>query len=397
MSSAFSTTVPSGAPDAAAAAEVDAVCLFCDVETQDAVAQMLLKALAARRAEGGKRTVEECVARLRDKLLPAKPTKKGGAIDLGALNAALEEACVAKGSGLGGLFTSKDELAKKAEKERKELDVSFRHPQREKLAAELIACYDSAKEWHCGAVLCQTSPRSVTAAESHRLKCIYRPLACRNEGCVSVHSAWREAAHDQQCEHKVMPCTLECGKQVPRRLMAEHLSGLECPNKPVECSFVQIGCTAKCTQGTLAAHLESHTAQHLEMTLRVVTAQQVSINELQAAYAAQLANSNSAVAQAAEIAALRGRVETLEAQREAMAERVRSSEQELRQALGKAKTEVSAQSSKDAKRVEEAMGKQIKASAAAAEKAAKDEVAKLRAAVEGVSGRLEEMAAGKTR
>ena len=375
----------------------DFVCQYCDAETSTAVSARLLDVLAARRAEGSKRCVDDLVQKhIRERLLPPKkPAKKNAPPpDLYALQAALHEMSVAKASGLGGLFTSKEELAKRFDKERKELDVSFRHSQRLKLAAELIFAYDMTNEWHCGAVVeaGEASPRSVNAAEQHRLKCIFRPLACRNEGCVHLHSALHEARHDAECPFKLLVCTRGCGQQVIRSEMANHVDG-PCPMKPCDCTFVQIGCKVPCTQGGLAEHLETHAAQHLSLTLKVVTAQQRSINELQAAQAAQAALSTSSAAQQKELHSLRARVDTLEEQRDAMAERMRVSEQELRSALSKAKAELGAQSSKDVRRVEEALGKQVKTVAAAA----KDDSSKLaaaherlRAAVEGVSARLGE-------
>ena len=366
-------------------------CDYCDAETSNAVGIRLLDLIAARRAEGNKRAVDDLVQKfVREKLLPPKKPSKRNAPppDLNTLHAALDEAGVPKASGLGGLFTSKDELAKRFDKERKELDASFRHSHRMAVAAELIAAYDPDCQWHCGAVVRSGEARSVNAAEQHRIKCIFRPLACRNEGCVYIHSALHEGRHDRECAHKLLPCTRECGLHVKRKDMGAHVDG-PCPNRPCDCPFVHLGCDVPCTQGTLEAHLEAHVHQHLSLTLRVVTQQQRSLNELQAAQAAQAALSTSSAAQQKELIALRGRVDTLEQKRDEMQEGMRASEQELRAALAKAKADLGAASGKDVRRAEEGLGKQVKAVASAA----KDETTRLAAAHERLRGTVEAVSA----
>ena len=283
----------------------DFVCQYCDAETSTAVSARLLDVLAARRAEGSKRCVDDLVQKHIRRTAPS--TQEAGKEErattrpvCSAGGASRNERC--QGVRPGGSLHFKEELAKRFDKERKELDVSFRHSQRLKLAAELIFAYDMTNEWHCGAVVeaGEASPRSVNAAEQHRLKCIFRPLACRNEGCVHLHSALHEARHDAECPFKLLVCTRGCGQQVIRSEMANHVDG-PCPMKPCDCTFVQIGCKVPCTQGGLAEHLETHAAQHLSLTLKVVTAQQRSINELQAAQAAQAALSTSSAAQQKEL------------------------------------------------------------------------------------------------
>jgi hypothetical protein len=97
----------------------------------------------------------------------------------------------------GTLFTSQSDLARRVAAAEAEhaVGTSFRHNRREKLAAELIARFDPALEHHCGAGF---PAGDEEAAARHRVACVYRPIACFNEGCVAVFSARTEHEHDER-------------------------------------------------------------------------------------------------------------------------------------------------------------------------------------------------------
>ena len=281
------------------------LCGFCDVSTQQAIASRLLHTLAIRSTKK-KQTVDEAESNLREKLLPP-PSGKGPAPSLVVLDAALDAA--ENITTLGTFFSSKEEVTKRVAACEQELELSFRPTRRDRLAAELIRAYDVERRFHCGHALLggggeECSPASTAASERHRLTCIFRPLACQNEGCFAVFSARSEAQHDDTCGFKRLPCKRGCGQHVERQKMADHTDG-ECANKPVDCPFVHLGCTHPCTQGTMNEHLETATAAHLTLSLRVITMQQHAINSLEAKCAA-------AVVAATELAVVSARVGALE-------------------------------------------------------------------------------------
>lgn len=133
----------------------DDVCPFVDVELQEIISARLLHCLAARAAKH-KLSPEDAVAKLRDKLMSTRPAKKEvlkKASGLDLLHAALDEADEVKAKGLR-FFESKEKLSRRTSEAEKDLNLSrFRAPARERLAAELIAVYDIAHEYHCGCPL----------------------------------------------------------------------------------------------------------------------------------------------------------------------------------------------------------------------------------------------------
>jgi chromosome segregation ATPase len=114
--------------------------------------------------------------------------------------------------------------------------------------------------------------------------------------------------------------------------MAAHVDG-PCSMKPVDCPFAMIGCRVACTQGDLEEHLESHVAHHLSLTMRVLTAQQRSLNDLQATTQKQAAVQAAAATQVAELADVRSRVGVLESRLEEQQRQATEAERELRAAL----------------------------------------------------------------
>jgi hypothetical protein len=289
-------------------------------------------------------------------------------------------------------FASKDELERRVSTCERDLDLNkFRAPARERLAAELITAYDSAHDFHCGCPLaaapahapdeadCEVvaSPRS---SERHKLSCIYRPIACRSEGCGAVFSARHEARHDGACEWKAVPCTRGCDELIPRNGMAAHVDG-PCLLKPVECPFAKVGCTVPCTQGSLAGHLHEHTAHHLGLTLGMITEQQRSLNGLSGVAAATAAATSALAAQAGALDALRARVDALESDREQRHARTQQAHAELRAALQRDLSHAASESGKRIDAVEKSVGK-AHAAHAALDKASTSEIGRLKAAHE---------------
>jgi len=327
-------------------------CEFCDVETQQALASRLLHTLAIR-ATLRKCTPDEAVSKLREKLLPPPSGKKNPAPSLAVLDTALKAAEDIRAKGLA-YFNSKEEMQRRVSTCEQDLELSFRQTRRERLAAELIRAYDVGREYHCGHALSgdggeSCSPTSAAASERHRLGCIFRPLACRNEGCVAIFSARSEAEHDMTCGFKRLPCTRGCHAMVERQMMAEHIDGV-CPNKPVDCPFFHLGCTHACTQGTLEDHVQTATAVHLSLTLRVITMQQHAINTLEAAGAA-------ALTAASDLAAVTARVSALESGLNEMKLAVQQSATELRAAMAKDVEALTKQHIKDHKKLDDGLSK----------------------------------------
>lgn len=146
-----------------------------------------------------------------------------------------------------------------------------------------------------------------------------------------------------------------------RRLLPTHCEGIDCPLKPVDCPFVQIGCCVPCTQGSVGTHVAESTAAHLSLVLGILTSQQRSINSLDAfAQTHSGANANVA-ALAAEVAALRVRVEGVEGRHAALEKAHLASEAETRKLIAKEKAAVAAAAVKEVKRVEEGVSKLSKA------------------------------------
>lgn len=360
--------------DSADAPATRTICEYCDVETQQAIADRLLHAVATR-ATKCKLSTDDAVRQVREKLLPAS-----GKPSLATLHAAFEQLDGVKAKGLN-FFVAKEEMQRRVSVAERDMDLGmdFRRAVRERLSLELIREYDVSGEHHCGAVTESDSPTSAEAAERHRLACIFRPFACRNEGCVAMHSAKREGSHDAVCAYKMLPCVLGCPVLVQRRGMDEHADG-PCANKPVDCPFGMLGCAEPCTQGGLQAHLKEEVTAHLGLCLAVMTTQQTQINALQATTAA-------AATAVADLAALHARVAALEAGAEDMKLAVRQSEQELRQALKASSEAGAAQTTKEVKEARKAATAVDKENRAALQKhaAAHDALAKQ---VEAVIARL---------
>lgn len=269
----------------------DTSCPFVDLETQQQLASRLLSCLANQTVLQ-KRSASDGAARLRLMLLPDDKVKKSkGGLSLTALDERVAKAEAKAGSkGLGhegfatALFTSKDELQRRHAEALRALDAGdFRHSKRERLAAELICAWDSARTSHCGECLVPGSE----AAEKHRLSCAFRPVACSNAGCVEYFSARLQPSHDGRCPFKLLPCSRGCGATLERQLLRAHEEG-PCPHKPATCPLAHLGCECVgLTQGTLAAHIAEAAPQHVLLVAASLGAHRGSLETLAAAHAEQ--------------------------------------------------------------------------------------------------------------
>jgi len=392
---------PADAPSSAGPAVF--MCTYCDVETQQAIAERLTRTLAVI-SSMRKMSLEDAEQTLCNKLLPPQPpkaTKKAAAAapSLQTLHEALAQAESVKAKGLA-MFSSKEELERRVSTSEKEIR-RLPHVRLQKFAADLMSSYDPNREYHCGACVGggdDMSPgATASASERHRLACIFRPLACRNEGCVAMYSARAEAVHDSECPYKLLPCIRGCEMQIQRKAMTAHADG-PCPNKPVDCPFRGLGCTTPCTQGGLERHLSEACPAHLSLALGALSQQQVSIQKLQAAGAA-------AIGAVDELASLRARVIALEGGTEDLRKTVKQSEADLREALKvdlkKEIAQSASASQKEQRRLDEALGKLSRAHAAS-EKESRGAVGKLGAAhdqlvqtVDAVARRLAAVADGR--
>ena len=375
-------TSAAGPPTDAAEAQLSGVfvCDYCCVETQQALAARLVHTIATR-ATMHKTTVDITIAKLREKLLPPPSGKKAPTPSLTTLLSALNTAEDVKAKGLA-FFTSKEEMHRRVAIFEREMEMTWRHAHRDQLAAELLRVYDPERENHCGVCIgagmdgAVQSPASASACERHRISCIFRPVACRNEGCVALYSARAESAHDGTCLFKVLPCVRGCDARVTRQEMNTHVDG-PCVNRPVDCPYAMIGCTHPCTVGTVDAHTRDAVTEHLALSLAVITAQQRCLNELTAANVAM-------TTAAAELTALRGRVDALE-----------SGADDAKKAAKAVEAERDKQRAKDNKRIDETMSKLSKAKDTLekenreAHAKAQKEAAELRKALDGLTARLQ--------
>jgi hypothetical protein len=107
----------------------------------------------------------------------------------------------------------------------------FWFPPREcmELAGMLIRHHDLQHQFHCASQRCGA-------------QCEFIRVSCPNESCPKELSRIRLTRHDEECEYKCVPCTRVCGENVQRRAMQLHLEN-SCELLPVQCTFVDIGCS----------------------------------------------------------------------------------------------------------------------------------------------------------
>lgn len=142
---------------------------------------------------------------------------------------------------------------------------------REILARALLKRVDRCKMFHC-----EMRFESSDLVAEHKAKCALRPVACENEGCGSVFSAFNAKPHDSICKYKVIPCEQGCKTPVARGDMDKHCVTL-CPMKLVNCPFLQVGCSQSLPQGVQDQHCADYMGQHLLLVCHNLQRQGVSV------------------------------------------------------------------------------------------------------------------------
>jgi hypothetical protein len=188
---------------------------------------------------------------------------KGNALKLQHLLDDLESWTKKKKGVMSGVFAALSGSVDSAVATTEELLVRegvWEEGERHKLAVFLIRNgYDSDSQAHCS-----TSCAGEEEMFEHKMSCPFRPMTCENAGCPCSFSLRQHNSHDARCVYKLIPCILECGESVERRLMQEHTLGT-CAMKGVLCPYHDIGCTAPVRQGDLNNHLINNAENHLRM------------------------------------------------------------------------------------------------------------------------------------
>lgn len=86
---------------------------------------------------------------------------------------------------------------------------------------------DSRFQHHCSQVACGQTPDST---------CPWLYVTCTNPDCGKLVSRCRLEMHDNECPHKVVPCSNGCGFGVQRCLLPQHLSD-QCGERIVACPY----------------------------------------------------------------------------------------------------------------------------------------------------------------
>lgn len=98
------------------------------------------------------------------------------------------------------------------------------------IARLIIRVQDRNNVYHCDKAQCGA-------------ECDFFLEMCGNEGCGMVYSRKWANKHSGVCLHKVLPCERECGENVKRMMMKEHLEQ-HCGLRIVRCPCYEFGCKA---------------------------------------------------------------------------------------------------------------------------------------------------------
>ena len=98
-----------------------------------------------------------------------------------------------------------------------------------------------------------------THLETHITICPQRPFACEACGLVD---AWQNITdvHRAKCSSWCVPCSNDCGSEVMRKDMRNHLKS--CPLQSVSCEF---GCGESICRKDVAAHAKEKVSEHLSL------------------------------------------------------------------------------------------------------------------------------------
>ena len=132
---------------------------------------------------------------------------------------------------------------------------------------------------HCNRIKCGTD-------------CEFMRAPCPHEGCPESMSKNHLEAHANACKYKMVTC--ECGEAIKAGEMPSHLSET-CRFRSVDCTFKSIGCTKRIRACELVQHIAEDMAAHLLLAVGQI------------------------ITQKEELVGLRGSVEVLQAENQALA------------------------------------------------------------------------------
>ena len=143
--------------------------------------------------------------------------------------------------------------------------------------------------------------------ETHKMECQYVEVLCRNDCgetillidvseheevcprrivsccCCNLKMEHREFdTHLTQCEKYVVPCPYNCGCEIMRGEMDQHLGQQgSCPNVPVECGFKDAGCQFKGSRMATEEHVSTGVVSHLGLVMSQLKVVKCELKEVQ--------------------------------------------------------------------------------------------------------------------
>jgi hypothetical protein len=110
------------------------------------------------------------------------------------------------------------------------------------VARLILRLLDRSNAYHCETAQCGA-------------ECDFFVEMCGNEGCGMTYSRKWAQKHADMCPHKNLPCERECGENVKRMMMREHLAEY-CVLRLVRCPCFDIGCKAGTSHTFVATFFE---------------------------------------------------------------------------------------------------------------------------------------------
>ena len=137
---------------------------------------------------------------------------------------------------------------------------------------EIVHCPNSAE----GCLVTLQRIQMQDHAERYCKKRMYECQYCHRRGVISEITG----NHLKTCYRFPIPCPNGCGEtRIPRENIDNHCD--KCPNEPLPCKFVNIGCTKMVQRRSIREHLETEKDQHLDLALTKIAKMAVQFHQLQ--------------------------------------------------------------------------------------------------------------------
>ena len=137
---------------------------------------------------------------------------------------------------------------------------------------EVIHCPNSAK----GCAVTLQRDKMQIHAQRNCSKRMYECEYCHRQDVFSFITG----RHLNGCQRYPVPCPNCCGEtEIPRANVDNHRD--KCPNEPLPCKFVDIGCTKMVQRRSLSQHLATEKDQHLDLALTKIAEMTVQFKALQ--------------------------------------------------------------------------------------------------------------------